>query len=321
MVSTRTTPRSRRIASTVASSPTNAPVCAAAVRAASSLRPALRTDRLHEDGDDSRLFVVDEEVQGVSSGHHGFVAESDQVAQLDTRRVGEFEHRARARAALRQQRDVPASGRQVRDRRDRDPIDEVRETEHVRPEDEHVELLSVSDELSLCLDAGRTGLGVSGAHHDRVADTRCCGFVEHVQGRRLRHHREREIDLLIDVGEARHCRPAVRAGIARVDQVQPVAEAEVVQVVDNELREIGLVGRTDDRDPARAEQPAQLLDARCALRPGHDAVVTSADVATAIRAAASAAAETGPVNLRNPCTSEPKSSRFTGIRARRRLSV
>ncbi len=216
-------------------------------------------DRLQEQGDGLGVLVAGQIVEHVARGDHGFVAERHQVGRAHTGHRGEVEHRAGAHPALGYQGHRPGRVRQAGDRGDRDLVDEVGEPQVVGAGQQDAQRFGVGDQVRLGPLPGRAGVRVPGGQHQRVPDARRGRVGERVESACPRHHRERDVDGLGDLGARGDGGPPVRRRAAAVHQVGVLAQAELDQVAERHLGEARLVRGADQRDAARPQQRPEAL--------------------------------------------------------------
>ena len=188
MLVTRMMLSCRSAASTTASSPATAPVCASAACWPAWLAPtfsatiglpacvgALRrraergrvADLLQEHADDPGLLVVDQVVEHVRRRDHRLVAEARDRADADRLRPGEREQRTGQRAALQRDPDRAGSQRQRHGEGERRGLRAcVEEAERVRPEDHDAVAGGGRDQIVLEVPAVAAGLAVTGGEDD-----------------------------------------------------------------------------------------------------------------------------------------------------------
>ena len=272
----------RKTASTTASSPTREPVWARATRAPVWLRPTLiatiglpaasasrasamnsgrLADRLDEQRDHPGGVVVDEVAHDVGHRHHRLVAHRHQQADADVAGLREGQHRAGEGPALQHDPDRAAQQRVVDGQAvGGDAGGGVDEPVAVGAEDGETAASGQLDYLPLQLRAILPHLGEAGGQQDHRRDAGVGHLGQHAEHGHGRHHHEGQVDRLREVGDAGVAVLAVHRDPARVDQVHRPAEAVQCEVAEDAPGPAGLVGRADQRDRPRVEQPANLVD-------------------------------------------------------------
>ena len=224
MLVTRMMLSCRSAASTTASSPATAPVCASAACWPAWLAPDLHrhdrlarlvgplrrraergrvADLLQEQADDPGLLVGDQVVEHVGGRDHRLVAEARDRADADRLRAGERQQRAGQRAALQRDPDrARASAAAARSARTGRPWRGVEEAEAVRPEHDDPVAGRRRDELVLEVPGRRAGLPVTGGEDDRVPHSGGRGVFDHGRDCLGRSEDERQVGGLGQVAQA-----------------------------------------------------------------------------------------------------------------------
>ena len=281
MLVTRVMSSWRRAASTTASSPATAPVCASAAslpglagtnlhrhdRLAGLVGPASRcaergrvADLLQEHADDPGLLVGDQVVEHVSGSDHRLVAQARHRAHADCLSAREREKCAGQRAALQGDADRAGRQRQRHGERERRGLGGgVEEAERVRAEDDDAAPGGRGHQVVFEFAPGGASLPVAGGEDDHISYPGRSGVVDHAGDRFGGSQDEREVSGLGEVAQRAHGRAAEDPLVPRVHRQQRPLVADRTARRHDEARPAGRLGRTDHRDAARREELREPL--------------------------------------------------------------
>src|SRR5579884_1490809 len=197
-----------------------------------ALEDGRMADGFQENGDDSRLFILDQVVHDIHGRNHGFVTHRNEQAQAYMPRLGERYHRTCQRAALQNDADRAFYERWLNGQAIRQNLGgDIDESVPIWPQHDHMLLAGeVQDALFQHLSL-RPHLAEPGCQDHNIGNTGSGGFFKYRINLPRRHHDESEIYRLAYIAESFHRGFPVYHLVIRIDAVDRAGIAEGLEIL------------------------------------------------------------------------------------------